>query len=159
MKGVGVMDGSGRERVHSEGFEVPTQLRLGSREREGRSDQVADGSFGAGHRAGGLGFPDASGVEGVGDGAILVVIHLGEEIAPETAEFVGFQAALEEAVLDPDAVVLTDLGDAVETFCIRDVVGDEIDHLMGSWRFGLVGGDGEGAIPPVIHGDGAHSSV
>ena len=114
------------------------------------SDQVADRSLRTGHGAGGLGFPDATGVEGIGDGAVFVGIHLDNEIPPEAVEFVGFQAALEEAVLDPDAVVLADLGDAVETLGIGNVVGDEIDHLEGSRGLGFVGGNGEGDVPPVV---------
>ncbi len=123
------------------------------------SDKVANGFFGADHGAGGEGFAGGAGIDLVGHEAILVFVDLAEEFEPEVLEFAFFEVTFEEGVLDAHAVVFADFGNAGQAFVVGDVVGDEGEHFVLSWRVGLVWELGEGGVPPVFDGCCGHGSV
>lgn len=102
----------------------------------------------------------ASGADAVGDEAVFVGVDDAEEFEPKFVEAVGFESAFEDGVLDADAIVFADFGDALETFVIGDVVGNDGEHLFFSgwfvWVF--VGGEWEGVVEPVGGGGGVHGA-
>src|ERR1017187_2898966 len=103
------------------------------------SYQVAEDFFGADHPAGGEGFFGATGVNLVGDEAVLLIINLGQELEPELGELGLVEAAFEDAVLDADAEVFADAGHFDQAFGLGDVVGDERQHFGLSGRGFFVG--------------------
>ena len=80
----------------------------------GGSYQVAEGFFRADHPAGGEGFFGATGVNLIGDEAVLLIVNLGKELEPELGELGLVEAAFEDAVLDADAEVSLKQNDRVQ---------------------------------------------
>ena len=120
---------------------------------EGRgSDEVADDFFGADHGAGGEGVFGAFGIDAVGDEAVFGGVDFVKEEVPEAVEFWFFEAAFEEGVLDADAEVFAEAGDAEEAFGGGDVVAEEGEHLFFARWGGGVGEEGEGFEEPRGHG-------
>src|ERR1035441_1345097 len=72
------------------------------------SYEVAEGFFGADHRAGGQGFFGGAGVDLVGDDAVLIFVNFGQKPEPELGELGFVEAAFEDAVLNADAEVFAD---------------------------------------------------
>ena len=89
------------------------------------SYEVAERLFGADHPAGGHGFLGATGINFVSDDAVLVFVNFGQKPEPELGELGFVEAAFEDAVLDTEAEVFANPGDAGEAFLVGNVVGDE----------------------------------
>jgi hypothetical protein len=117
------------------------------------SYEVAERLFGADHPAGGHGFFGATGVNLIRDNAVLLFVNFGQKPEPELGELGFVESAFEDAVLDADAEVFADAGDAGEAFFIGDVIGEEGQHfLFSGWAF-LIGDEGEGVEPPCFIAD------
>ena len=72
------------------------------------------------------------GADFIGGDAIFGRVDEGVEAVPEAVEGIGFEAALEDGVLDAESVVFAVFGNAGEAFGIGDIVGDEGEHLSGA---------------------------
>lgn len=114
-------------------------------------EDVGDDFFAADHGAGGFDVAGAGAADAVGDEAVFLGVDDVEEFEPELVEAVGFEAAFEDGVLDADAVVFTDFGDALEAFVVADVIGHDGKHLFFSRWFVwvLIGCEGKGVVEPV----------
>jgi hypothetical protein len=96
----------------------------------------------------------APGVDLISHQAILGGIDFIEEEIPEAGEIGFFEPALEDGVLDADAEVLTNTGDAGEALGAGDVVSEEREHFFFSGWGGGVGDEREGVEEPRGHGRG-----
>lgn len=117
------------------------------------SEDIGDDFFAMGLNAGVANFFGAGGADFVGGKAVGGGIDEAGQLVPEVVEAVGFEAALEERVLDAHAVILTEFGNFVKTFGFGNVVGDESEHLFVSAAvtggFGWGWYEDESLIPPV----------
>lgn len=91
-----------------------------------------------------------AGIELVGDDAVFVFVDEVEKAQPKGVEFVLFEVALEQRVLDAHAEILASPGDLGEAFLVGDIVGDEDEHLGIAGWFALVGEAGEGRVEPAV---------
>ena len=118
------------------------------------SDEVTDDLFSADHGSSREGVFGALGIYLISHQTVLRGIDFIEEEIPEAREIGFFEPALEDGVLDADAEVLTNTGDAGEALWAGDVVSEERKHFFFSgWGRG-VGDEGEGVEEPRGHGRG-----
>lgn len=69
-------------------------------------------------------------------------------------ETVGFEGALEDRILDTDAIVFAEFGHFVEAFVASDIVSDDDEHVVKGAAvaalFGWGGFEGKGILPPAV---------
>jgi len=92
-------------------------------------------------------------VERVCDDSVFFGFDGVAQFFPKLLEVSVLQPAFKKTVLDTCPVVLTNLGNSLKAPRVRDVVGDEVKHFLGSGWF-CMGLEGHHVLPPVRRGGG-----